>query len=394
MATLAAAGAARWRPARGEQPTNHARVRVTEALGIGDTAPVAISWRALRRVAAARTMGMPQLVSLAALTVGLALAGCASSSRSALTPSSGAAKTGAAGSPLPAVSELAAAERPTSSEFPSAAGRTLQQLARLAQAGAQLGPATATYTPGIRRLAFALTDSAERFVYAPTAVYLGTSPSAPAAGPFLAPADPLTVPRQYQSSQNEGPGGLEAIYWTELRLARPATYYVLALTRTPGRLIGATGELRVVRSSPIPDVGQRPPAIDTWTLASVHGDIGLLTTRQPPESMHSVSFKQVLGRRPVALLISTPELCTSRVCGPVTDIIVSLQPRFPQITFIHQEVYVDNQPSRGLRPQLKALHLESEPWLFAIDRRGVIVARLEGAFGVVEASRALAAALR
>jgi hypothetical protein len=111
--------------------------------------------------------------------------------------------------------------------------------------------------------------------------------------------------------------------------------------------------------------------------------------------MHSVSLKQVLGKRPIALLFSTPELCHSRVCGPVTDILVELQHEFGnRIVFIHQEVYVDNNPTKGLRPQLVDFHLETEPWLFTINRQGVIVARLDGVFGVNEARQALQAALR
>jgi hypothetical protein len=111
--------------------------------------------------------------------------------------------------------------------------------------------------------------------------------------------------------------------------------------------------------------------------------------------MHSVSFGKVLGKRPVALLFSTPQLCISKVCGPVTDIAVSLERQFSsKITFIHEEVYVDNQPTNGLRPQLKAFHLQTEPWLFTINRRGVIAARLEGAFGVNAFRQALQAALR
>jgi hypothetical protein len=111
--------------------------------------------------------------------------------------------------------------------------------------------------------------------------------------------------------------------------------------------------------------------------------------------MQSVSFDQALGKRPIALLFSTPQLCTSRVCGPVTDIAVQLQQEFGnKVTFIHEEVYVDNQPKKGLRPQLKAFHLETEPWLFTINRQGVIAARLEGAFGVNEFRQAVQAALQ
>jgi hypothetical protein len=110
--------------------------------------------------------------------------------------------------------------------------------------------------------------------------------------------------------------------------------------------------------------------------------------------MHAVSFNTVLGKRPIVLLFSTPQFCVSRVCGPVTDIVVQLEHRFAsQVTFIHEEVYVNNNPKLGLRPQLKAFHLETEPWLFAVNRRGRIVTRLEGAFGVNAVTRAIQAAL-
>jgi hypothetical protein len=151
----------------------------------------------------------------------------------------------------------------------------------------------------------------------------------------------------------------------------------------------------VASSSPIPSVGQRPPAIATDTPATVGGNTTLLTTRVPPDDMHAVSFSNVLGKRPIALLFSTPQLCQSRVCGPVTDIAAELEHQFGnRVEFIHQEVYVNNQPSQGLRPQLKAFHLETEPWLFTVNRRGVIAARLEGSFGVNAFTAALVAALR
>jgi hypothetical protein len=205
----------------------------------------------------------------------------------------------------------------------------------------------------------------------------------------------MAVSAQYRSKQNSGPGGLAAIYHAELPLSHSGVVDVLALTRAGGKLIGSTGEIAVALNTPIPGPGQRPPDIATDTLSTVHGNLSLLTTRTPPEQMHSASFNQVLGKKPVALLFSTPELCTSRVCGPVTDIMVELQHEFGnRITFIHEEVYVDNNPTKGLRPQLKAFHVETEPWLFMVSRKGVITDRLQGAFGVQEARQALESALR
>jgi hypothetical protein len=330
---------------------------------------------------------------LAALAV-IALGGCGTAGGNSGSTRTRTHPPSASVAPRPAVADLSAAGRPVKRDFPPTRGRSLRQLAGLVRGTAQLGSATGSFTPGRGRLAFALTSRSQRYIYAPTAVYIARSPSAPAAGPFLAPADSMVVPAQDRSEQNSAPGGLKAIYWTELPLSRPGVYDVLALTRVGTSLTGATGEVAVAASSPIPNVGQRPPAIATDTLASVHGKASLLTTRLPPEHMQSVSLRQVLGKRPVALLFSTPQLCTSRICGPVTDETVDLQREFShRIVFIHEEVYVGNQPSRGLRPQLKAFHLETEPWLFTINRRGVIAARLEGAFGLDELRRALDAAL-
>jgi hypothetical protein len=334
----------------------------------------------------------------------LVLAGCGSSSLSTASSTASAGSNAASSSSattastvaLPAaVSELPAAEHPKPSQFPNPQGRTLQQLAATIRSTASFGAATGTFTPGARRLAFGLTKHSGAFVYAPTAVYFASNPDAPAKGPFLAPADPMTVAPEYRSQEDSGPGGLKAIYAARLPVPSAGTFDVLSITRTKKGEIGATGEIAVTKTSPIPDVGQRPPDIATDTLATTGGNISLLTTRRPPEQMHSVSFSTVLGRRPIALLFSTPEFCVSRVCGPVTDVTVQLQHQFGnRITFIHEEVYTDNQPSKGLRTQLKAFHLQTEPWLFTINRHGIIAARLEGAFGTTELRQALEAALQ
>jgi hypothetical protein len=51
-------------------------------------------------------------------------------------------------------------------------------------------------------------------------------------------------------------------------------------------------------------------------------------------------------------------------------------------TFIHQEVYVDNDVNKGLREPLRQFNLPSEPWLFVVNKQGKITARLEGSIGV------------
>lgn len=97
----------------------------------------------------------------------------------------------------------------------------------------------------------------------------------------------------------------------------------------------------------------------------------------------------------MALLFATPQLCQSRVCGPVVDIEAQMQAKYgDRMAFIHQEVYVDNQIDKGLRAPLRAFNLQTEPWLFTVNADGRIAARLEGSFGVRAFEQAVDAALR
>jgi hypothetical protein len=96
----------------------------------------------------------------------------------------------------------------------------------------------------------------------------------------------------------------------------------------------------------------------------------------------------------VALLFATPQLCQSRVCGPITDIEAQMKAKYgDRMVFIHQEVYAGNDPKKGLRPPLVAFHLRTEPWLFVFGRDGRITARLEGSAGIRAFEQALKTAL-
>ena len=86
--------------------------------------------------------------------------------------------------------------------------------------------------------------------------------------------------------------------------------------------------------------------------------------------MHDVDFADVLGKKPVVLLFATPALCQSRVCGPVVDVAEQVKRDRPDdAAFIHMEIYNDNDPNKGLRPQLAAFNLPTEPWLFVDQLR-------------------------
>ena len=264
--------------------------------------------------------------------------------------------------------------------------------------GPEVALGTSVFRSGGNRLAFGLLDAENRFVYAPTAVYVGRSASDRARGPFPASADSLITDPPFRSrgeASEDDP--FAAIFTARVPLDRPGKWEVLMATRLGERLLAGTAVVRVVSPARdrIPFVGERAPVVRTDTTASASGDIESIDTRVPPDDMHGASFDDVVGKKPVALLFAAPALCESRVCGPVVDIAAQLKAEYgDRVEFIHQEAYVGNDLNRGLRPPLQRFGLETEPWLFTVDRDGRVAARLEGSFGLNSFDEALRSALR
>jgi hypothetical protein len=292
-----------------------------------------------------------------------------------------------------------AASAPTKADFPAAKGRSLQAVADAIGGGKlEAALASSVFTVGApNRVAFGVIDDQGQFVYGKTAVYVAPTPSAPAQGPYVAPADVLVTDPPYRSKQaatEQDP--FAAIYAAQVPFRRKGAYSMLVATTVNGKLVASPTQVHVTTraADPIPEVGEKPPHVQTDTLAAAKGDVSKIDTRQPPDDMHAVSFADVVGKKPVALLFATPQLCQSRVCGPVVDIAMQMKASYgKQVDFIHQEVYVDNNPKKGIRPPMRAFNLRTEPWLFVVGRDGRITARLEGSVGVKAFEQALKTAL-
>jgi hypothetical protein len=284
------------------------------------------------------------------------------------------------------------------SDFPAPGGRSLAELS--SELGAREGEAalaSSVFTVGRNRLAFGSIDEQGQFAFGRTAVYVARRPGARAQGPYPAPADLLVTDPAFRSAQAAGEEDpFAAVYAARVPFRDDGRHAVLTVTRDGERTVAATGEVMVTtrQDDPIPDVGEKAPRVETDTVASAGGDVKAIDTREPPSDMHQKSFSEVVGRRPVALLFATPQLCQSRVCGPVVDVALQLKKSYgDRVEFIHQEVYRDNDPNQGIRDPLARYNLRTEPWLFIVGRDGRITARLEGSFGLEAFERALLTAV-
>jgi hypothetical protein len=286
---------------------------------------------------------------------------------------------------------------PAASEFPPAKGRSLAEIAQLPEAKLVVAPAGQVVDVGVNRLAFGVfTLGGEQVDDADIALYFAHGPDGPAQGPFPARVESLKTPAAFRAkTTSEDPGAATSVYVvSQLKVKQRGELAMLAVIRRDGKLEATRPPSLVAgKFEDIPDVGEMAPRIHTPTADEV-ADISEIDTRIPPDSMHDVDFADVLGKKPILLVFATPQLCQSRVCGPVVDIEEEVKSRIgDQAAFIHMEVYNDNEIPKGVRPQLRAFNLETEPWAFVIDPTGHVSARFEGAFGAEELTQALEAAI-
>jgi hypothetical protein len=214
----------------------------------------------------------------------------------------------------------------------------------------------------------------------------------PAVGPFPAYVESLqTKPAFRAKTTVSDPDAASVVYATHVNFPSDGEWRIAALVKQGGELTATLLPSALVGAfSRVPTVGEKAPLIHTPTAADVNGDLSKITTRIPPDTQNKVDYGDVLGKEPIVLTFATPQFCQSRVCGPVVDVAEQLKQTYGgKVAFIHMEIYKDNDPNKGVRSQVSAFHLPSEPWLFAIGRNGRIEAEIDGAFGLEELTRVL-----
>jgi len=291
--------------------------------------------------------------------------------------------------------EEASRPAPSAAEFPSAKGKTIAEL--LQRSGAKptklvIAPAAQVFEAGANRYPFGVfTRGNEQVDDADVALYFAKDEDkGPVIGPLPAQVSSLEVKSAYRAA-GEDPDEAKNVYVVpKVELDRKGPWTAVAMLKGEEGLEASRVPSPVVTDSPVPRVGEKAPLIHTPTAAEVGGDLAKIDTRSPHDQMHEVDFADVVGKEPIVLVFATPALCQSRVCGPVVDVAQQVADEYKgKADFIHMEVYNDNDISKGIRPQLQAYHLPTEPWTFLVDRDGVIRDRIEGAYGVAELEAAM-----
>jgi hypothetical protein len=157
-------------------------------------------------------------------------------------------------------------------------------------------------------------------------------------------------------------------------------------------------------TSSVISVGDQAPASDTPTLADVGGDVSKLSTDPSPvAAFYETSIAQaVADKKPFVVAFATPKFCVSQQCGPTLDRLKPIAARHPGVTVINVEPYQLEFKDGQLQPVLTdnqltpaasttEWRLPTEPWVFVVDRDGVITDSFMLIFSDEELEAALSA---
>jgi hypothetical protein len=266
-------------------------------------------------------------------------------------------------------------------------GITLDSI--LKRPGPDIGvtPGASEFVPGVVRFPFLVIDNAAKAVNRPRAtVWVARSQHGAPFAHVEAPLEPIGIPGRSEAAF----GGVTRIYVLRVRIPRPGRYWLVA--EPVGAHVQALGALDVHARSRSVAVGARAPRSDTPTLATAPAK--QITTSNPPDLpllRHSVA-QSLAAHVPFVVTFATPKFCSSRTCGPVVDVVEAARKRFAPrgIRFVHVEVFRDNDPTKGYNRWMRQWGLASEPWVFLVDRDGLVRAKFEGSVSETE----LAAAIR
>ncbi|HEY4754346.1 MAG TPA: hypothetical protein VIH37_13750 [Candidatus Limnocylindrales bacterium] len=140
-------------------------------------------------------------------------------------------------------------------------------------------------------------------------------------------------------------------------------------------------------------VGDHAPNTRTPTLSDVGGDIRQISSDTNPDpAFYQVSVDQALARKtPFILVFATPAFCRSAQCGPTLDVVKKARQTAPSsVAFINVEPYTLKYTDGRVQPVLdaqgnlqptdvsNAWGLPTEPWIFAVDRNGIVQGSFEG----------------
>lgn len=207
------------------------------------------------------------------------------------------------------------------------------------------------------------------------------------------------------TTEHKGSGHLDTevtgVYYANIEFDQAGTW---GLGVTRGEKLDPPNEVRVAftvaAATKAPAVGARAVSAKSPTLKEA--PLRQIDTSPIPDpAFHEVSIADaIMSGKPTVVVFATPSFCVSRTCGPTMEVVREAWESIgAKAHFVHVEPYkltadgqlaTDASGQRMTAEAGDAWRLPTEPWVFVVDDRGIVVARFDGPFAIEELLFALA----
>jgi hypothetical protein len=260
----------------------------------------------------------------------------------------------------------------------------------LLQAQSELTVGTSLFTYGL------VTSKGELVQGGAPQVWAATGLSSKALGPFASTFYSFTADQEFKDNAPKSP--LTGFYVAQVDIPNAGNWTFAAVASNGSTKAVGVGAMKVVQTAAVAPIGSKAISVKT-PVATTTAKLKEIDTRDPPSTMHYISLDKALKNgKPTVVVFSTPLLCESMMCGPVTDEVYKVfkDVGAAKANFIHVEEFLpgpDLTPPaptpENQSPRCKARHLLTEPWTFVIDSQGIIRSSFEGPVVAQEIEAAL-----
>ncbi len=225
--------------------------------------------------------------------------------------------------------------------------------------------------------------------------YVGTKENATNPSPFGPPVKGSYLPihgsdvpsPQPATPQFVAASNTRGVYGAQTSFDKAGFWEVEVTATVDGKEQKGKAAFPVNEAHAVPAPGDPALATETLTLTTPDVPRPAIDSRAgngeiPDPDLHRTTIAAALAaKRPIVAVFATPVYCTSRFCGPVTDLIDELAHQYAdRADFVHVEIWREFQSktvNKSAADWVLRNEQINEPWVFVIGADGRISARFD-----------------
>ena len=209
---------------------------------------------------------------------------------------------------------------------------------------------------------------------------------------YYFPIDPQPIPKgdgsaQFWSVDSKDKG----LYVTQGQFDQAGTWGLEVSGTANGAAFGPARAAFMVKPKPeTPAIGAPAPRSKNLTRYDVD-DIKKIDSGLKPNDMHELSIADAIEqKKPLLIVFGSPGFCPTQTCAPEVEEVQKLKAKVgDKANFIHVEIWKDPL-KREPYPTVTEWGLPTDPWVFLVDRNGMVADKFEGPAPLPELEAALA----